>query len=173
MIEGGRDNRERSHMKDWDWTCPKCQNHNFAWRDKCNRCEVLKSEVVGKNQGGGRRGGGGGYRGGGEHQTIVVETDAEAAEDTEVVEIAVTIVVETDAEAAEDTEVVENAETIVVETDAEAAEDTEVVENAETIVVETDARRREIPRWWRTPRQSWWRPTRGRVTKRKPRRGSQ
>ena len=65
---GGRDNRERSHMKDGDWTCPKCQNHNFAWRDKCNRCEVLKSEVVGKNQGGDRRGGGGGYRGGGDRR---------------------------------------------------------------------------------------------------------
>ena len=65
---GGRDNRESSHMKDGDWTCPKCQNHNFAWRDKCNRCEVLKSEVVGGNQGGDRRGGGGGYRGGGDRR---------------------------------------------------------------------------------------------------------
>ena len=65
---GGRDNRERSHMKDGGWTCPKCQNHNFAWRDKCNRCEVLKSEVVGKNQGGDRRGCGGGYRGGGDRR---------------------------------------------------------------------------------------------------------
>ena len=79
---GRRDNRDNSHMKDGDWTCPKCQNHNFAWRDKCNRCEVLKTEVVGKNQGGGhrgsgdrrdnrggdRRGGGGGYRGGGDRR---------------------------------------------------------------------------------------------------------
>ena len=65
---GRRDNREKSHVKDGDWTCPKCQNHNFAWRDKCNRCEVLKSEVVGKNQGGDRRGGGGGYRGGGDRR---------------------------------------------------------------------------------------------------------
>ena len=65
---GRRDNREKSHVKDGDWTCPKCQNHNFAWRDKCNRCEVLKSEVVGKNQGGDRRGGGGGFRGGGDRR---------------------------------------------------------------------------------------------------------
>ena len=65
---GRRDNREKSHVKDGDWTCPKCQNHNFAWRDKCNRCEVLKSEVVGKNQGGDRRGGGGGFRGGGQRR---------------------------------------------------------------------------------------------------------
>ena len=65
---GRRDNREKSHVKDGDWTCPKCQNHNFAWRDKCNRCEVLKSEVVGKNQGGDRRGGGGGCRGGGDRR---------------------------------------------------------------------------------------------------------
>ena len=47
---------------------------------------------------------------------------------------------ETDAEAAEDTEAVEIAETIVVETDAEAAVDTEAVEIAETIVVETDVK---------------------------------
>ena len=65
---GRRDDREKSHVKDGDWTCPKCQNHNFAWRDKCNRCEVLKSEVVGKNQGVDRRGGGGRYRGGGDRQ---------------------------------------------------------------------------------------------------------
>ena len=65
---GRRDDREKSHVKDGDWTCPKCQNHNFAWRDKCNRCEVLKSEVVGKNQGGDRRGGGGRYRGGGDRR---------------------------------------------------------------------------------------------------------
>ncbi len=58
--------------------------------------------------------------------TIVVETDAEAAEDTEAVEI-VTIEVETDAEAAEDTEAVEIV-TIVVETGAEATEETGAVE---------------------------------------------
>ena len=73
---GRRDDRERSHMKDGDWVCPKCQNHNFAWRDKCNRCDALKSEVVGNNRGGDRRdnrggdrrGGGGGYRGGGDRR---------------------------------------------------------------------------------------------------------
>ena len=48
-----------------------------------------------------------------------MEADAEAVEDTEVVEIAVTIVAETDAVAAEDTEVVEIAETTEAETDAE------------------------------------------------------
>ena len=52
-------------------------------------------------------------------ETIVVETDVEAAVDTEAVEADVTTVVETDAEAAVDTEAVEIAETIVVETDAE------------------------------------------------------
>jgi hypothetical protein len=48
--------------------------------------------------------------------------------------------VETDAEAAVDTEAEEIAETIVVETDAEAAVDTEAEEIAETIVVETDVK---------------------------------
>jgi len=68
---GGRDNRERSHMKDGDWTCPKCQNHNFAWRDKCNRCDEPKGQSSGgrrDNRGGDRRGGGGGYRGGGDRR---------------------------------------------------------------------------------------------------------
>ena len=50
---------------------------------------------------------------------------------------AVTIVVETDAEVAVDTEVVETVVTIVAETDAEVAVDTEVVETVVTIVAET------------------------------------
>ncbi|MDP6325045.1 MAG: zinc finger protein, partial [Candidatus Thalassarchaeaceae archaeon] len=59
-----RDDRSGSGipMKEGDWNCPKCQNHNFAWRDNCNRCEAPKS---GGGGGGDRRGGGGGYRGGG------------------------------------------------------------------------------------------------------------
>ena len=55
-------------MKQGDWSCPKCQNHNFAWRDNCNRCEAPKPSGGGgnrDNRGGDRRGGGGGYRGGG------------------------------------------------------------------------------------------------------------
>jgi len=82
-----------------------------------------------------------------------VDIVAEAAVETDVAVNAETIVVETDeeaavdivAEAAVETDVAVNAETIVVETDeeaavdtvAEAAVETDVVVNAETIVVET------------------------------------
>ena len=80
---GRRDNRDKSHMKDGDWTCSKCQNHNFAWRENCNRCEAPKGDSGDNNRkrrdnrggdrrrgggqrrdnrGGDRRGGGGGQR---------------------------------------------------------------------------------------------------------------
>ena len=29
-----------------DWICKKCQNLNFAFRIKCNRCGLPKSEVM-------------------------------------------------------------------------------------------------------------------------------
>ena len=45
-----RDDRGGPQKKEGDWTCSKCNNHNFAWRDVCNRCEAPKS------------GGGGGQR---------------------------------------------------------------------------------------------------------------
>ena len=68
---GRRDERGSGiPMKQGDWSCPKCQNHNFAWRDNCNRCEAPKPSGGGRggdrrdNRGGDRRGGGGGYRGG-------------------------------------------------------------------------------------------------------------
>ena len=46
-----------------DWTCPKCQNSNFAFRTECNRCSAPRG-------GGGRRGGDrrGGDRRGGERR---------------------------------------------------------------------------------------------------------
>ncbi|MDG1524570.1 MAG: zinc finger protein [Candidatus Thalassarchaeaceae archaeon] len=63
---GRRDERSGIPMKDGDWNCPKCQNHNFAWRESCNRCEAPKGAGGGGGGGGDRRGGGGGgYRGGG------------------------------------------------------------------------------------------------------------
>lgn len=51
-----------------DWKCPDCSNINFAWRDKCNKCEVPRgdtpSEVAptsgGYNMGSGMGGGMGG-----------------------------------------------------------------------------------------------------------------
>ena len=55
-----RDDRSGIPMKQGDWTCPKCQNHNFAWRDNCNRCEAPKSgggHQRRDNRGGDRRGG--------------------------------------------------------------------------------------------------------------------
>ena len=60
---GRRDERSGIPMKDGDWNCPKCQNHNFAWRESCNRCEAPKG--AGGGGGGDRRGSSGGYRGGG------------------------------------------------------------------------------------------------------------
>ena len=27
-----------------DWKCKECENVNFAWRDKCNKCEEPKVE---------------------------------------------------------------------------------------------------------------------------------
>jgi len=31
-----------SGMKPGDWRCPKCNNHNYASRDVCNRCDTRK-----------------------------------------------------------------------------------------------------------------------------------
>ena len=51
---GGRDRDSRGHrssnsggfrdsnMKPGDWNCPKCNNHNYARRDVCNRCDTRK-----------------------------------------------------------------------------------------------------------------------------------
>ncbi|RJU92285.1 MAG: hypothetical protein DWC03_07080 [Candidatus Poseidoniales archaeon] len=55
---GGRDNRDggrqqRGTFNDNDWTCPKCKNSNFAFRNVCNRCEEPRP---GGGGGGGRRG---------------------------------------------------------------------------------------------------------------------
>ncbi len=33
---------DNSNMKPGDWNCPKCNNHNFAKRDVCNRCDTRK-----------------------------------------------------------------------------------------------------------------------------------
>ena len=56
------DDRGAPEMKEGDWTCEKCSNHNFAWRDVCNRCEAPKTGGGGggqrrDNRGGDRRGG--------------------------------------------------------------------------------------------------------------------
>ena len=62
---GRRDDRGSGiPMKQGDWSCPKCQNHNFAWRDNCNRCEAPKPS----GGGGGRRDNRGGDRRGGERR---------------------------------------------------------------------------------------------------------
>ena len=72
------DDRGGPEMKTGDWICEKCRNHNFAWRDNCNRCEAPKTggsgggrrdnrggdRRGGGHRGGDRRGGGGGHRGG-------------------------------------------------------------------------------------------------------------
>ncbi len=55
------DERGAPEMKEGDWHCEKCRNHNFAWRDNCNRCEAPKTGGGGgqrrDNRGGDRRGG--------------------------------------------------------------------------------------------------------------------
>ena len=57
------DDRGGPEMKAGDWLCEKCRNHNFAWRDNCNRCEAPKTgggggdRRGGDNRGGDRRGG--------------------------------------------------------------------------------------------------------------------
>eukprot|EP00667_Euglena_gracilis_P009505 EG_transcript_9666 len=33
-------------MRPGDWTCPACNNHNYASRDKCNRCQVAKPPTL-------------------------------------------------------------------------------------------------------------------------------
>ena len=57
------DDRGGPDMKAGDWICEKCRNHNFAWRDNCNRCEAPKTGGGGgqrrDKRGGDRRGGGG------------------------------------------------------------------------------------------------------------------
>ena len=45
--------RKKKHNKDFkvrfgDWICPKCENLNFAFREKCNRCGLSK-EKAGRN----------------------------------------------------------------------------------------------------------------------------
>ena len=50
---GGRfDNRrsnDRGRQFNNDWTCPQCNNSNFAFRDACNRCQAPRPS--GANQG--------------------------------------------------------------------------------------------------------------------------
>ena len=70
-----RDNRggDRGGNSGGDWDCPKCKNNNFAFRDKCNRCQANRPSGGGSsgggNRGGSRDGGNrsgnnrGGYRG--------------------------------------------------------------------------------------------------------------
>jgi len=35
-------NFDNPNMKPGDWNCPKCNNHNFARREVCNRCDTRK-----------------------------------------------------------------------------------------------------------------------------------
>ena len=39
---GGSGGFRDSNMKPGDWNCPKCNNHNFAKREVCNRCDTRK-----------------------------------------------------------------------------------------------------------------------------------
>ncbi|XP_037028405.1 RNA-binding protein cabeza isoform X8 [Bradysia coprophila] len=67
---GGRGGGGNIPQRDGDWTCSKCTNKNFAWRNECNRCSAPKEEGAGggggdNSRGNDRRGGGGGGGGGG------------------------------------------------------------------------------------------------------------
>lgn len=37
--------------KPGDWMCPRCSNHNFAWRDNCQKCQMTKAEAAGGGYG--------------------------------------------------------------------------------------------------------------------------
>ena len=46
--------RKKKHNKDFkvrfgDWICPKCENLNFAFRTKCNRCGLSKEKTENNN----------------------------------------------------------------------------------------------------------------------------
>jgi hypothetical protein len=38
-------------IKKGDWTCPQCDEHNFASRDKCFECGCFRSKASNKNNG--------------------------------------------------------------------------------------------------------------------------
>mmetsp|Transcript_46481 Transcript_46481/g.109392 ORF Transcript_46481/g.109392 Transcript_46481/m.109392 type:complete len:147 (+) Transcript_46481:338-778(+) len=55
--------RPMFNAQEGDWSCPECQNWNYARRNECNRCKASKpAELMRAGRGGGR---GGGDRGGG------------------------------------------------------------------------------------------------------------
>ena len=40
--ENKKENKKRFERRKGDWTCPKCENLNFSFRDFCNRCGLHK-----------------------------------------------------------------------------------------------------------------------------------
>merc|ERR1719155_245323 len=39
------ENIKSQFVKEGDWVCGDCGNHNFAWRDVCHRCPAVKPEI--------------------------------------------------------------------------------------------------------------------------------
>jgi hypothetical protein len=40
----GRQSKTLSQQREGDWVCYNCQNLNFSFRKKCNRCKVQTKE---------------------------------------------------------------------------------------------------------------------------------
>jgi hypothetical protein len=38
--------QKKFQEREGDWTCSKCKNLNFAFRQECNRCKLPKGQVI-------------------------------------------------------------------------------------------------------------------------------
>merc|ERR1712217_15012 len=44
--KGGSGNQKRNGIKEGDWACPSCGDHQFARNEKCRKCETPKPDVI-------------------------------------------------------------------------------------------------------------------------------